>query len=80
MSISINWSELIRDRKRIIITDNKLCGNMIRNDDKNIIIEKGPMRQRIYRIPKSSTGAYNGAELRLTISYDEFDINFTTSE
>ena len=78
MSISINCSELIRDRKRIIITDNKLCGNMIRNDDKNIIIEKGPMRQR--RIPKSSKGTYNGAELRLTISYDEFDINFTTSE
>ncbi len=78
MSISINCNELIRDRKRIIITDNKLCGNMIKNDDKNIILEKGPMCQ--CRIPKSSTGAYNGAELRLTISYDEFDINFTTSE
>ena len=65
MSISINCSQLIRDRKRIIITDNKLCGNMIRNDDENIIIEKDSMHQQIYRIPKSSTGAYNGAELRI---------------
>jgi hypothetical protein len=31
------------------------------------------MRQRIYRIPKSNIQSYNGAELRLNISYDELE-------
>ena len=30
------------------------------------------MRQHFYRVPKSAVGAYNGAELTLNISYDEF--------
>jgi hypothetical protein len=31
------------------------------------------MRQHIYKVPKSAVGAYNGAELRLNISYDELE-------
>ena len=31
------------------------------------------MRQRIYRVPKSTIQSYNGAELRLNISYDELE-------
>ena len=30
------------------------------------------MRQRIYRVPKSTIKRYKGDELRLNISYDEF--------
>ena len=41
MSTSINWIELVRDRKGIRTKDNKSCGNIIGNDEKNIIIEDG---------------------------------------
>ena len=49
MSTSINWTELVRDRKGIRTKDNKSCGNIIGNDEKNIIIEDGAMRQHISR-------------------------------
>ena len=75
MSISINWTELVRDRKGIRTKDNKSCGNIIGNDEKNIIIEDGAMRQHIYQVPKSSIEGYNGAELRLNISYDQLETN-----
>jgi len=73
MSTSINWTELVKDRKGIRTKDNKSCGNIIGNDEKNIIIEDGAMRQRIYRVPKSTIQNYNGAELRLNISYEELE-------
>ena len=73
MSTSINWTELVKDRKGIRTKDNKSCGNIIGNDEKNIIIEDGAMRQRIYRVPKSTIQNYNGVELRLNISYDELE-------
>ena len=31
------------------------------------------MRQHIYKVPKSTIESYNGAELRLNISYDELE-------
>ena len=31
------------------------------------------MRQHIYKVPKSSIERYNGAELRLNISYEELE-------
>jgi len=71
MSTSINWTELVKDRKGIRTKDNKSCGNIIGDDEENIIIEDGAMRQRIYRVPKSAIQSYNGAELTLNISYDE---------
>ena len=71
MSTSINWTELVKDRKGIRTKDNKSCGNIIGSDEKNIIIEDGAMRQRIYRVPKSAIQSDNGAELTLNISYDE---------
>jgi len=73
MSTSINWTELVRDRKGIRTKDNKSCGNIIGSDEKNIIIEDGAMRQHIYKVPKSSIESYNGSELRLNISYDELE-------
>jgi hypothetical protein len=71
MSTSIDWTELIKDRKGVVTKDNQSCGNIIGEDDQNIIIEDGAVRQHFYRIPKSAIGAYNGAELTLNISYDE---------
>ena len=41
MSTSINWTELIKDRKGVITKDNQSCGNIIGDDDENIIIEDG---------------------------------------
>ena len=73
MSTSIDWTELIKDRKGVITKDNQACGNIIGEDDENIIIEDGAMRQRIYRVPKSSIESYNGAELSLNITYDELE-------
>jgi hypothetical protein len=54
MSTSITWTELVRDRKGIRTKDNKSCGNIIGNDEKNIIIVDGAMRQHIYKVLKSS--------------------------
>src|SRR5688572_29917023 len=71
MSTSIDWTELIKDRKGVLTKDNQACGNIIGEDDQNIIIEDGAVRQHFYRVPKSAAGAYNGAELTLNISYDE---------
>ena len=71
MSTSIDWTELIKDRKGVITKDNQTCVNIIGEDDQNIIIEDGAVRQHFYRLPKSAAGAYNGAELTLNISYDE---------
>jgi|SRR5687767_13615646 hypothetical protein len=73
MSTSINWTELVRDRKGIRTKDDKSCGNIIGNDEKNIIIEDGAMRQHIYKVPKSNIQSFNGPELRLNISYDELE-------
>ena len=70
-SSSIDWTKLVKDRKGIRTKDNISCGNIIGNDEKNIIIEDGAMRQHIYRVPKSNIQSYDGAELRLTISYVE---------
>ena len=41
MSTSIEWTELIKDRKGVITKDNQSCGNVIGDDDENIIIEDG---------------------------------------
>ena len=71
MSTSIDWTELIKDRKGVITKDNQSCGNIIGEDDENIIIEEGAVRQHFYKVPKSAAGTYNGAELTLNISYDE---------
>ena len=71
MSTSIDWTELIKVRKGVITKDNQACGNIIGENDENIIIEDGAVRQHFYRVPKSAAGAYNGAELTLNISYDE---------
>src|ERR1044072_674845 len=71
MSTSLDWAELIKDRKGVITKDNQSCGNIIGEDEENIIIEDGAVRQHFYRIPKTTVGVYNGAELTLNISYDE---------
>ena len=71
MSSSIDWTELIKDRKGVMTKDNQSCGNIIGEDDENIIIEDGAVRQHFYRVPKSAVGTYNGAELTLNISYNE---------
>ena len=70
MSTQIDWTELIKDRKGVITKDNQSCGNIIGEDEGNIIIEDGAVRQHFYRVAKSAARAYNGAELRLNISYD----------
>jgi len=71
MSSKIDWIELIKDRKGVITKDNQSCGNIIGDDEENITIEDGAVRQHFYRVPKSAVGTYNGAELTLNISYDE---------
>lgn len=71
MSTQIDWTELIKDRKGVITKDNQSCGNIIGEDEGNIIIEDGAVRQHFYRVAKSAARAYNGAELILNISYDE---------
>jgi hypothetical protein len=71
MSTKIDWIELIKDRKGVITKDNQSCGNIIGDDEENIIIEDGAVRQHFYTVPKSAVGTYNGAELTLNISYDE---------
>jgi hypothetical protein len=71
MSTQINWIELIKDRKGVITKDNQSCGNIIGDDEENIIIEDGAVNQHFYTVPKSAVGIYNGAELTLNISYDE---------
>jgi hypothetical protein len=71
MSTKIDWIELIKDRKGVITKDNQSCGNIIGDDEENIIIEDGAVRQHFYTIPKSAVGSYNGAELTLNISYNE---------
>src|SRR5215204_1489364 len=71
MSTSIDWTELIKDRKGVMTKDNQACGNIIGEDEENIIIEEGAVRQHFYRVPKSAAGAYNGAELTLNLLFDE---------
>ncbi len=41
MSTSIDWTELIKDRKGAVTKDNQSCGNIIGDDEENIIIEDG---------------------------------------
>ena len=71
MSTSIDQTKLINDRKGVITKDNQSCGNIIGEDEENIIIEDGAVRQHFYRILKTAIGAYNDVELTLNISYDE---------
>lgn len=71
MSDSINWPEIIKDRKGVVTKDNQSCGNIIGEEEENIVIEDGAIRQHFYRIPKSVVGGYNGAELTLNMQYNE---------
>ena len=71
MSTSIDQTKLINDRKGVITKDNQSCGNIIGEDEENIIIEDGAVHQHFYTILKTAIGAYNGVELTLNISYDE---------
>ena len=47
MSTSIDWTELIKDRKGVITKDNQSCGNIIGDDDENIIIEDGAVHSTL---------------------------------
>ena len=71
MSDSINWPEIIKDRKGVVTKDNQSCGNIIGEEEENIVIEDGAIRQHFYRVPKSAVGGYNGAELTLNMQYNE---------
>jgi hypothetical protein len=71
MSDSINWPEIIKDRKGVVTKDNQSCGNIIGEEEENIVIEDGAIRQHFYRIPKSAVGGYNGAELTLNMQYND---------
>ena len=71
MSDSINWPEIIKDRKGVVTKDNQSCGNIIGEEEENIVIEDGAVRQHFYRVPKSAVGGYNGAELTLNIQYND---------
>ena len=73
MSTSIDWTELIKDKKGVVTKDNQTCGNIIGEDKENIIIEEGAINAHIYRVPKSTVGGYNGAELTLNIQYNELE-------
>ena len=71
MSSSIDWSELIKDRKGVVTRDNQSCGNIIGEDEENIVVEDGAISQHFYRIPKSSVEGYNGAQITLNLQYNE---------
>jgi hypothetical protein len=71
ISTSIDGIELIKDKKEVVTKDNQTCGNIIREDKENIVIEEGAISQHIYRIPKSFVGGYNGAEITLNMQYNE---------
>ena len=71
MSSSIDWSELIKDRKGVVTRDNQSCGNIIGEDEENIVVEDGAISQHFYRIPKSSVEDYNGAQNTLNLQYNE---------
>ena len=73
MSTSLDWTELIKDKKGVVSKDNQTCGNIIGEDKENIIIEEGAINSHIYRVPKSTVGGYNGAELTLNIQYNELE-------
>jgi hypothetical protein len=73
MSTLIDWPELIKDKKGVVTKDNQACGNIIGEDKENIIIEEGAINSHIYRVPKSTVGGYNGAELTLNIQYNELE-------
>ena len=71
MSSSINWIELIKDRKGVVTKDNQSCGNIIGEDKENIVVEDGAISQHFYRVPKSSVEGYNGAQITLNLQYNE---------
>ena len=71
MSSSIDWIELIKDRKGVVTKDNQSCGNIIGEDKENIVVEDGAISQHFYRVPKSSVKGYNGAQITLNLQYNE---------
>ena len=73
MSASIAWTELIKDRKGVVTKDNQSCGNIIGENEENIVIEDGVIRQHFYRVPKLAVEGYNGAELTLNMQYNELE-------
>ena len=71
MSSSINWIELIKDRKGVVTRDNQARGNIIGEDKENIVVEDGAISQHFYRVPKSVVEGYNGAQITLNLQYNE---------
>ncbi len=72
MLASIDWIELIKDKKGVVTKDNQTCGNIIGEDkENNIVIGDGAISQHLYRIPKFFVYGYNGAEVTINMQYNE---------
>ncbi|MDQ4074075.1 MAG: hypothetical protein M3162_07195 [Thermoproteota archaeon] len=68
---SIDYSELIIAKKGVISSDSQDSGNIIGEREDSIIVDKGPVSEHVYIIPKSKIGGYNGAQILLNIPYSE---------
>ncbi|MGD9671888.1 MAG: hypothetical protein AB7U98_00240 [Candidatus Nitrosocosmicus sp.] len=68
---NINFSELIVSKKGVILSDRQPAGNIIGERGDSIIVEKGVANEHIYLIPKSKIEAYDGAQLKLKVAYQD---------
>ena len=66
-SISIDWAEISKSKKRVRTIDNKACGVVVSSAGDGIWVVDGAVNLKKYRIPKSKVKSYNGAELVLKI-------------
>jgi hypothetical protein len=70
METVLDWSEIIRSKKKVKARDKIPCGNVIAEYKDNIIVLDGEeIVSHEYIIPKSKVDNCNGGELYLSIPY-----------
>jgi len=70
---SIDYSELIISKKGVISSDNQDSGNIIGEREDSIIVERGPVSEHVYLIPKTKISGYNGSQILLNVPYSELN-------
>jgi hypothetical protein len=65
----INWEAIVH--KGIRTSDRVELGNVVEVDDQKIVAIQGVIKEKEYSLPHSVVEAFDGAEVKLNITYKE---------
>ncbi len=63
----LNWEAIVH--KNVRSKDGVDVGNVAEVDEKNLVVIQGVIKEKEYNLPHSTVDEFNGAEVRLNITY-----------